>query len=101
MTPASPDLEPTVSQVRFAEVLLCPLRTAIVVAPLWLIYWMYDRFSLEDVSVLYDCAIWFSAGMIVLSLGKTIVTMWMTPDSMLLRDARRATRIISNIRKGR
>ncbi len=82
--------DPTVSQLRFAEVLLCPFRTAVVVAPLWLIYWMYDRFSLADVSVLYDCAIWFSAGMIILSLGKTIMAMWMTPDSMLLRDARRA-----------
>lgn len=100
MTPASSDPEPGVSQVRLAEVLLCPFRTVVVVAPLWLIYWMYDRFSLVDVSILYDGAIWFSAGMIVLSLAKTVMTMWKTPDSIMLRDARRAIRIVSNMRKG-
>lgn len=100
MTPASSDPEPTVLQLRFAEFLLCPFRTVVVVAPLWLIYWMYNRFSFMDVSILYDGAIWLSAVMIVLSPAKTVMTMWMTPDSILLRDARRATRVVSNICKG-
>ena len=59
-----PELKP--SQMRFAELLLLPFQTALVIAPLWLVYWMYARFSLSDVSILYDAAVWFSAALAVL-----------------------------------
>ena len=91
--------EPTPSQMRLAELLLFPLRTALVIAPLWCVYWMFSRFSLSDVSILYDGAIWFSVALAVLSIAKTGISMRVAPNSVLLRDAWRAVKISAIVSK--
>jgi hypothetical protein len=91
--------EPKPYQMRFAELLLLPFRTALVIAPLWLVYWMYARFSLRDVSILYDAAIWFSVALAVLSIGKTAISMRVAPTSVLLRDAWRTVRFFAILRR--
>ncbi|MGV1793608.1 hypothetical protein ACQZ6J_24730 [Rhizobium sp. A37_96] len=85
--------------MRFAELLLLPFRTALVIAPLWLVYWMYARFSLSDVSILYDAAIWFSVALAVLSIAKTALSMRVAPTSLLLRDAGRTVRFFAILRR--
>ncbi|MCZ7497312.1 hypothetical protein G6M78_15725 [Agrobacterium tumefaciens] len=91
--------EPTSSQIRSTELLLFPLRTALVVAPIWLVYWMYSRFSLSDVSMLFDVAIWLSVALAVLSTIKTGISMRVSTDSVLLRDALRAVKFSAVFRK--
>lgn len=91
--------EPTPSQTRLAELLLFPLRTALVIAPLWFVYWMFSRFSLSNVSILYDGAIWFSVALAVLSIAKTGMSMRVAPNSVLLRDAWRAVKFSAIVSK--
>lgn len=91
--------KPTPSQMRLAELLLFPLRTALVIAPLWFVYWMFARFSLSDVSILYDAAIWLSVALAVLSVAKTGISMRVAPNSVLLRDAWRAVKLSAIVSK--
>ncbi|WP_454858498.1 hypothetical protein [Rhizobium binxianense] len=91
--------EPTPSQMRLAELLLFPLRTALVIAPLWFVYWMFARFSLSDVSILYDAAIWLSVALAVLSVAKTGISMRVAPNSVLLRHAWRLVHISAIVRR--
>lgn len=93
--------EPKPSQMRFAEVLLLPFRTALVIAPLWLVYWMYASFSLSDVSILYDAAIWFSIALAILSVAKTAISMRVAPTSVLLRDTWRTVRLFAILRRSK
>lgn len=82
-------------RLRVFELLWFPLRTLIVIAPLWAVYGFFQRFSPGDVTELYDFALWLSIGLVLLSTGRTIVAVRGQPDSLPLRGAGRAARLLN------
>lgn len=80
-------------RVRVFELLWFPLRTSLVVTPVWAVYGLFQRFSPGDVTGLYDFALWLSFGLVLLSTGRTIVAVRGQPDSLLLRGAGHSARL--------
>ncbi|AYM84840.1 hypothetical protein G6L67_24735 [Agrobacterium tumefaciens] len=92
--------EPSASQLRRVELLIFPLRTFVVIAALWLVHWMWANFSLSDVTVLYQVAIWLSIILATLSVIRTAITMRAEPGHVLLRDAKRSLNAWATLRSG-
>lgn len=80
-TPAVP------AHLRGLELLLFPLRTLLVLVPLWFVYWLFERYSANDVSGLHRFTIWLSAGLFLLSIVRTTMALRGEPNGHLLRGA--------------
>lgn len=85
-------------RLRIFELLLFPLRTLLVITPVWVVYALFQRFSLGDVTGLYDFALWLSIGLALLSTGRTIIALRRQPDSLLLRGAEHTARLLQRSR---
>lgn len=76
-----------IRQLRRLELMIAPLRIAIAVVPLWLIYGMFRELSPVDVSGLYHPTIWLTFGLVVVGLARTAMAFLVGPDHLLFRQA--------------
>lgn len=82
------DIRPfSIGQLRRLELMIAPLRVAITVAPLWLIYGMFRALSQVDVSSLFQPTILLTLALVGTGVIRTALTLVARPDHMLFRQA--------------
>lgn len=86
-------------RLRMVELIAFPLRTMLVLVPLWLTYWLFQRFSAGDVSGLYDFTIWLTVGLALLSVARTVSGMRGLPSGSVFGSADHSGRFLSNLRR--
>ncbi|SMF23076.1 hypothetical protein SAMN02982989_0030 [Xaviernesmea oryzae] len=77
----------SIGQLRGLELMIAPLRVAITVAPLWLIYGMFRALSQVDVSSLFQPTIWLTLALVAAGIIRTALTLVVRPDHTLFRHA--------------
>ncbi|MXN53223.1 hypothetical protein GR158_19150 [Shinella sp. AETb1-6] len=77
----------SIGQLRRLELMIAPLRVAITVAPLWLIYGMFRALSQVDVSSLFQPTIWLTLALVGAGVIRTALTLVARPGHTLFRQA--------------